>query len=256
MPVSARCPGRAVHPRSQMCLCSAVSDPEVPFDELRRMLVAVRASSRAEHLLLVQVYAFDVRHADAPPTIGYHSFKPHVHALEAAAAKDDREGPCARPWHTTQLHATASIALRHQANHCVFSNDWHGALELYDRLLAAEPWLPQGYVYRAIILLNRGWRGDALCALRDADTCIALSPNWPKAYETRIRCLKDLDQVGPSTSPLPTCVCSPEKPLLCQDRLLRTRATPGRRLARRRVQPCPQPLCARLHARCVSDVTH
>jgi hypothetical protein len=130
--------------------------------------------------------------------MGYHCFKPHLHALEAAAAKDDREGPFARPWHTVQLQAVSSIALRHEANDCVLNSNWDGAVELYDKLLAAEPWLPQGYIYRAIILLNRGWRGDALCALRDADTCVALSPNWPKAYETRIRCLKDLDQVGPS----------------------------------------------------------
>ena len=77
----------------------------------------------------------------------------------------------------------------------VFNSAWHAALAQYDKLLAAEPWLATGHVYRAIILLKRGWRGDARAALQDADTSIALSPSWSKAYETRVRCLKDLGQV-------------------------------------------------------------
>jgi tetratricopeptide (TPR) repeat protein len=145
----------------------------------------------------LQVYAFDVRHAESPPTLAYSCVRPHAQALEAAAAKDDRDGPFAQPWNNTALASEASLALRRRANEHVFNSGWNAALELYDKLLAAEPWLAQGYVYRAIILLKRGWRGDALAALRDADTCVALSPRWPKAYETRVRCLKELGQVRP-----------------------------------------------------------
>jgi hypothetical protein len=78
---------------------------------------------------------------------------------------------------------------------CVFDSKWHEALDLYNQLLERAPWFSQGYAARAICLLNRGWRGDAWAALRDADTCTALSPEWPKAYETRVRCLRRLGQV-------------------------------------------------------------
>ena len=121
--------------------------------------------------------------------------KPAAHALAAAATKEDREGPFRHALHSTPLHTPSSMRLRRRANDCVFNDDWTGALNLYNELLQVEPWLPQGYVHRAIILLRRGWRGDALCALRDADTCVALCPNWAMAYETRVRCLKDLGQV-------------------------------------------------------------
>jgi hypothetical protein len=147
------------------------------------------------HRLSLQVYAFDVRHAEAPPVMAYSCCRPNLAALEAAAAKDEREGPLGVPWHLNTLHAPASVALRRSANEHIFNSAWHAALAQYDKLLAAEPWLAQGYAYRAIILLKRGWRGDALAALRDADTCVAFSPGWPKAYETRVRCLKDLGQV-------------------------------------------------------------
>ena len=123
--------------------------------------------------------------------------KPAPHALEAAAAKEEREGPYGHALHCAPLHTPSSVRLRHEANDCTFNDDFSGALRRYNDLLEAEPWFSQGYVHRAITLLQRGWRGDALCALRDAETSIALSPTWAKAYETRVRCLKDLGQVRP-----------------------------------------------------------
>ena len=146
----------------------------------------------------MQAYAFDVRAADAPPVVTLNCCRPHGPALAAAAAKDDAEGPQHQPWQATALTDSTSLALRREANEHVFNSGWHAALDLYGRLLEREPWYAPGYVYRAILLLKRGWRGDATAALRDADTCVALSPTWPKAFETRVRCLKDLHQARPA----------------------------------------------------------
>lgn len=158
-------------------------------------------------MLVVQAYTFDVRAADAPPRVGFHCYRPSGRALAAAAAKDDRDGPQQQPWQAAALTDAGSLALRREANEHVFNSGWHAALDLYGRLLEREPWYAPGYVYRAILLLKRGWRGDATAALRDADTCVALSPNWPKALETRVRCLKDLHQVRHKRHAVPRHLC-------------------------------------------------
>lgn len=125
----------------------------------------------------------------------YSCCRPHARALEAMAAKDETDGPYACAWHDVPLLSAASRALRSGMNEHLLNSQWHQALTVCNELLRREPWFAPTYVHRAIILLKRGWRGDAAAALRDADTCIALSPGWPKAYETRVRCLKELGQV-------------------------------------------------------------
>jgi hypothetical protein len=158
-----------------------------------------RFSHKGDRLLATyhheHAYAFDVSRAEAPPTMQYSCCKPHMRALEAAARKDDADGPYACAWHCVPLRCATSRNLRSLANQHLLNSKWHSALLVCDELLKREPWFVKMYMYRAIILLKRAWRGDAAVALRDADTCVALSPEWPKAYELRVRCLKELGQV-------------------------------------------------------------
>jgi hypothetical protein len=88
----------------------------------------------------------------------------------------------------------------------VLQDRWDEALKLYSQLILRVPWLAHSWAARAIVLLHRGWRGDAVWALRDADTCVALSPRWHKAYETRVRCLKVLGQVCQPLLNLHMCI--------------------------------------------------
>lgn len=44
------------------------------------------------------------------------------------------------------------------------------AVQHYSAAIRLAPWAPVLYTNRALALLQRGWGGDALCALRDAET--------------------------------------------------------------------------------------
>lgn len=126
--------------------------------------------------------------------MSFCSTRPCLRALEAAARQNDAGYDAHQQDPPLD---TESAEMRRAANEAVMEDRWDDALALYGRLLERVPWLAQTWAARAIVLLRRGWKGDALCALRDADTCAALSPHWPKAYETRIRCLRSLGQVRP-----------------------------------------------------------
>eukprot|EP00892_Ulva_mutabilis_P012900 jgi/Ulvmu1/9983/UM059_0032.1 len=139
-----------------------------------------------------QAYTFDVTKESAPPRMSYCSTRPRLDALEAAACHND--AGYSTTGQDPPLDAEAA-EMRRAANEAVMEDRWDDALVLYGQLLGRVPWLAQTWAARAIVLLRRGWKGDALFALRDADTCAALSPNWPKAYETRIRCLRSLGQI-------------------------------------------------------------
>lgn len=155
---------------------------------------AVQLNSAA-HLTIdqaVQGYTFDVTREEAPPRMAFCSTRPCASALESAARHNDAGYELAQP--DVVLDAE-SAEMQRAANQAVMEDRWDDALALYHRLQRRVPWLAQTWAARAIVLLRRGWKGDALWALRDADTCAALSPHWPKAYETRIRCLRSLGQV-------------------------------------------------------------
>lgn len=148
-------------------------------------------------VIYLQAYTFDVTSESAPPRMLFCSTQPCLSALESAARHNDAGYEA----HQQDPPLDAESAeMRRAANEAVMEDRWDDALALYGRLLKRVPWLAQTWAARAIVLLRRGWKGDALCALRDADTCAALSPHWPKAYETRIRCLRSLGQVlhGPT----------------------------------------------------------
>lgn len=55
-------------------------------------------------------------------------------------------------------------------NLALFSKQLYEAVRQYSAAIRLAPWAPVLYTNRALALLQRGWGGDAVCALRDAET--------------------------------------------------------------------------------------
>lgn len=55
-------------------------------------------------------------------------------------------------------------------NLALFSKQLYEAVQHYSAAIRLAPWAPVLYTNRALALLQRGWGGDAVCALRDAET--------------------------------------------------------------------------------------
>ena len=54
--------------------------------------------------------------------------------------------------------------------YCLPRLQYYEAVKRYSEAIRLAPWAPVLYTNRALALLQRGWEGDALCALRDTET--------------------------------------------------------------------------------------
>ncbi|KAL4428996.1 hypothetical protein ABPG77_006035 [Micractinium sp. CCAP 211/92] len=72
----------------------------------------------------------------------------------------------------------------------LFSKKFYEAERRYSEAIRLAPWAPVLYTNRALALLQRGWEGDALCALRDAETAVCLEPGGMKAHYRRAQALR------------------------------------------------------------------
>ncbi|EFN53955.1 hypothetical protein CHLNCDRAFT_136223 [Chlorella variabilis] len=74
------------------------------------------------------------------------------------------------------------------------------AVRQYSEAIRLAPWAPVLYTNRALALLQRGWEGDALCALQDAETAVCLDPAFAKAHYRRLQALRAAGMLQSATT--------------------------------------------------------
>lgn len=85
-------------------------------------------------------------------------------------------------------------------NLALFSKQLYEAVQHYSAAIRLAPWAPSLYTNRALALLQRGWGGDAMCALRDAETAVCLDPSNPKAHYRRLQALRAAGMLQSATT--------------------------------------------------------
>ncbi|PRW39165.1 WD and tetratricopeptide repeats 1-like [Chlorella sorokiniana] len=85
-------------------------------------------------------------------------------------------------------------------NLALFSKQLYEAVQHYSTAIRLAPWAPSLYTNRALALLQRGWGGDAMCALKDAETAVCLDPSNSKAHYRRLQALRAAGMLQSATT--------------------------------------------------------